>query len=190
MVLNGSLPDVEIVEAGSLNEAMRLQQAPTLLLLDIQLPGLNGLDGLTLIHRQWPDVPVVMLSSQAEPESVRQALARGARAFVSKAETASRIISVLRQVLQDSPHSLPLVPRDFSSHAAGDEAAGDAPRLTARQCEVLDHLSQGHSNKVIGRDLGLSENTVRGHVQAILGFLQVSSRSEAIVVARRRGLVN
>src|ERR1022692_4071196 len=166
MVLNAGVPNAEVFEAGTLNEALR--DKPDMLdviLLDIKLPGLNGVDGIALLKRKWPLVPVLMLSSQDEPETVRMALARGAIGFISKAETADRIVAMLNQVLRGK----------FAATVA--QASGDTPlHLTPRQCEVLDLLCQGMSNKLIARQLTLSENTVRWHVQGILEFLQVSSR--------------
>jgi len=184
MVLNARLADAEIIEAGSLSEAM--QDAPdqvSVILLDINLPGLNGLDGMALLKRKWPQVPVIVLSSQDGPESVRDALARGAVRFISKADTADRIVSLLNRVLSGA-YNLQEIQAGI-----GDETTIPPLYLTTRQCEVLDLLCQGMSNKLIARRLSLSENTVRGHVQAILGFLEVSSRSEAAFAARRRGLV-
>jgi DNA-binding NarL/FixJ family response regulator len=149
---------------------------PALVLLDIQLHGLSGLEGIALVKRKWPEAAVVILSSDFAHQNVRLALERGAVAFVSKAEPADKILAVIDQLRRGRP-----VP-------AGE---GTAPRqlLTPRQSEVLDLMCQGLSNKVIGRRLNLSENTVRGHVQAVLAALQVSSRSEAGFAARRRGLV-
>lgn len=181
MVLTASLPQAQVLEAGSLNEAMQLDNAdePHAILLDIKLPGLNGLEGIALLKRKWPHAPVLILSSQDEPETVRLALARGAAGFLSKADAAEHTIDMLERVL-----------RGELGVAAVAESGGNEPaHLTPRQCEVLDLLCQGMSNKLIARELALSEHTVRGHVQAILSFLQVSSRSEAAFAARRRGLV-
>lgn len=180
MVLNSSMPGVEVIEAGNLNEALRAAPLePDVVLLDIKLPGLSGMEGIALIKRQWPEVPVLMLSAQDDPEMVRQASARGAVGFVSKAETAERIVEVIDKVLRNE-HPAPVV-------ATEDELT--TLRLTPRQCEVLELLCQGLSNKLIARRLDLSENTVRWHVQAILSALQVSSRSEAAFAARQLGLV-
>jgi DNA-binding NarL/FixJ family response regulator len=184
MVLNARMDGAVVFEAGSLNEAT--QDAPKeidVILLDINLPGLNGLDGMAFLKRKWPMVPVIILSSQDGPETVRDALARGAVRFISKADTADRIVALLNRVLRGEyaePETQP---------GGGDEASDAPVYLTPRQCEVLELLCQGMSNKLIARQLTLSENTVRGHVQAILGFLQVASRSEASFAARRRGLV-
>jgi len=186
MVLSSGIPDVEVAEAGSLEEAMKTGMAdPGLVLLDIQLHGLNGLEGIALVRRKWPEAPVVILSSDATPQSVRLALDRGAAAFVSKAETADNILAVIEKLRRGQEIEKPM-------QADARPAEGDQPRqlLTPRQFEVLDLLCQGLSNKVIGRRLSLSENTVRGHVQAVLAALEVSSRSEAGFEARRRGLVS
>lgn len=180
MVLSASMPHAEVFEAGTLDEAIKC--APDnldVLLLDIKMPGLNGVEGIALLKRRWPMVPVLMLSSLDEPETVRHALARGASAFISKADTADKIVSLINHVLHGEPGT------SESQNKNGETLL----HLTPRQCEVLGLLCQGLSNKIIARQLALSENTVRGHVQSILAFLQVSSRSEAAFTARQRGLV-
>lgn len=180
LVLDSGLAGLEVIEAGSIDEGFRAAvSAPALVLLDIQLDGLNGLDGLTLIKSRWPAVPVIMLSANHGPEAVRLALARGAAAFVSKAESADRIVAAVSLALQG------VAP----GGAVALEDVADEARLTPRQCEVLDYLCQGLSNKVIARRMDLSEFTVRGHVQAVLRHLKVTSRSEAAFAARQRGLV-
>ena len=159
-------------------------ESPDLVLLDLELPGLNGLEGLTVLKAKWPATPLVMLSSHTEPEMKRTALARGAAAYISKAESSAHIIATIMAVLRGE--SAALITQRLVG-APTNNASG--AHLTARQCEVLDLLCQGLPNKLIGRRLTLSENTVRGHVQAVLGFLQVSSRAEAAFAARQRGLV-
>ncbi|WP_041376705.1 response regulator [Polaromonas naphthalenivorans] len=185
LVLLAGMANVEVLEAASLEQAVRtVTSPPALVLLDIQLQGVNGLEGLGLFKQRWPGVPLVMLSSAAEPETIRLALSRGAAAFVSKADTAEKIIKVIEQVLSGG---LP----DASAGMAHNTSANATPRprLTPRQCEVLDLLCEGLSNKVIARRLELSEFTVRGHVQAVLGLLGVSSRSQVMFAARRSGLI-
>jgi DNA-binding NarL/FixJ family response regulator len=185
MVLTSGIPELEVAEASSLEEAMRCPMVdPALVLLDIQLHGLNGLEGIALVKRKWPEAAVVILSSDAGPHNVRMARERGAAAFVSKADSADNILSVIERLRQGLPIA-------SAAHASAPAGGSDDSRqlLTPRQFEVLDLLCQGLPNKVIGRRLNLSENTVRGHVQAVLAALQVSSRSEAGFAARRRGLV-
>ncbi|MES2946023.1 MAG: response regulator transcription factor [Pseudomonadota bacterium] len=186
LVLQAHIPEAEVLDAASLEQAVHATTLPpSLVLLDIQLQGVNGLEGIGLLKQRWPGVPLVMLSSAAEPETVRLALSRGAVAFVSKADTAEKIIQVIEQVLAGVASQEPKVSGAWPMQP-GD---ADKPRLTPRQCEVLDLLCEGLSNKVIARRLELSEFTVRGHVQAVLGLLGVSSRSQVMFAARRSGLI-
>ncbi|MBK7616902.1 MAG: response regulator transcription factor [Burkholderiales bacterium] len=180
MVISTAMPDTEILEAGSLEAALSSVAGDVhVLLLDIMLKGLNGLEGLALLKRRWPLAPVLVLSSQDEPETVRLALSRGAAGFVSKAEPAEKIVEAIQLAL--------------GGHVATVQAFGDGAvqqRLTPRQCEVLSLLHQGLSNKLIARQLSLSDNTVRRHVQDILAFFDVASRTEAVFEARQRGLIH
>jgi len=180
MVLDRDIPGSVFFEASSLEEA--LSDTPNdidVVLLDIHLNGQSGLDGITLVNHQWPLVPVLVLSAQDESETVSLALTRGAAGFVSKAEAPKNIVGAINRVLRG----------EFSARPPATN--NTAPqRLTPRQCEVLNLLHQGLSNKLIARQLSLSENTVRRHVQDILEFFGVANRSEAVFAARRRGLVS
>jgi len=178
MVLQTDRRNDAIYEADSLEEALQLSiDSPSVLLLDVQLHGVNGIDGMSLLKRKWTDVPIIVLSADTSDATRRQATSRGALAFVSKADSAEHILSVIARVL-DAP----------SGPQAQAVASQEKSALTPRQFEVLDLLSQGLTNKAIGRRLDLSENTVRVHVQAILTALDVDNRSEAAFAARRRGL--
>jgi DNA-binding NarL/FixJ family response regulator len=184
LVLDAGIPGSEIIEASSLNDAIKA--APDKLdvtLLDIKMPGLNGMEGITLLKRKWPMTPVIVLSSEDGAETVRLALARGAIGFVSKKDTAANIVAAVNMVLRGE-----FVALAYQAERGGF-VSGSPGHLTPRQCEVLDLLCRGLPNKLIARELSLSENTVRGHVQAILEFFQVTSRSEAIYAAHQRGLV-
>ena len=181
LLLKQRLNSPVVLEADSAQQALQCE-APTLdlVLLDIQLPGLNGLDAIGLFQRQWPAAPVVVLSSSLNPQDASRALARGAAAFLSKAETDKKIVQIVA-------HAMGLAKRQSGPLAQGEAQASVSPALTPRQQDILGLLCEGLSNKVIARRLALSEFTVRGHVQAVLHVLQVSSRSQAIVAARRVG---
>jgi DNA-binding NarL/FixJ family response regulator len=183
MLLTTSMPGASIFEAGTTNDALRDgPEKLDVILLDIKLPGLNGMDGIGLLKRKWPGVPILMLSALDEPETIRKSMERGAADFISKADTADRIIGLIKQVLCGE-----LTAPDVL--IAGNAGQSAPQHLTPRQFEVLELLCQGLSNKLIARELTLSENTVRGHVQAILAFFNVSSRSEASFEARKSGLI-
>jgi DNA-binding NarL/FixJ family response regulator len=178
MVIHRALPDAAIHQAASVAEALETAPASLqLVLLDIKLKGSSGLESIGLVKRQWPDVPVLMLSSLDEPETTRVALARGAAAFVSKAETPEKIIEVIGQLLSGQAEP-------------PDPAAGNRDKhLTPRQREVLEFLHQGLTNKLIARKLALSDNTVRRHMQEILKYFGVATRAEAVYAARLQALV-
>jgi len=120
-----------------------------------------------------------MLSSQSDTDTRQAALARGAAAFVSKSEVGSQISDVVVQLLHaDAP------PEPVAS------IAPNRPYLTPRQCEVLDLMSQGLTNKTIAKKLSLSDNTVRRHLQDIFAFFGVTTRTEAVYGARQKGLLD
>lgn len=184
MLLRMSFDQLDLVEAESLDAALHgAMETPDLVLLDILLKGLSGIEGIDLLRRKWPGAKVIMVSSDTSGETIRRALSRGAFAYVSKEESAENILAIVHLALDRSRTRAP-------DPAIKPESAGAALRLTPRQREVLDLLCQGLSNKAIGRKLALTENTVRWHVQAILALLEVSNRSEAAFAARHRGLIN
>lgn len=182
-VLQSCIPSAQVMEAGSLKEAMSCTaKTPDVLLLDIQMEGVNGLAGIAPLKHKWPKTTIIILSADASAETVRIAMERGASAFISKADRTETILATIEQALHAEPAA--------KTPVRGGLAKASGLLLTARQCEVLDLLCLGLSNRVIGQRLGLSENTVRGHVQSLLIMLRASSRSEAVFEARRQGLVS
>lgn len=172
-----------IAEAGSIAEACALQQADIdLVLLDIQLPGMSGLDGLRLLRQACPKARIVLVSASVAPDAVHEARSRGADGFLPKSANAEDILEAITCALAGQP-CFPA----HSGHSAAPRGPG-TPSLTARQLDVLSLLCTGKPNKVIARDLGLSENTVRVHVVAIFAQLGVNSRSAALLAAQRLGL--
>lgn len=182
LVLEADFPEAQVFEANSIHDAIHMTSIfPSIVLLDILMDGLNGLDGMALLKRKWPEVEIIMLSSDTALTTSRLALERGASAFVSKAETAKKIITIIAGIL-DAKGTM-------SALSLVEELNEITLRLTTRQYEVLDLLAKGLSNKVIARELGCAENTVRGHVQAILAFFNVTSRSEATYAAKIMGII-
>lgn len=176
MVLAAGLPDVQLLEAASMEQALLCPcETVHLLLVDVQLEGVSGLEGIALLNHRWPQAKVLMVSASQDAKLIEQAMGLGAQGFIRKSETPQQLLQQITAALAD------LCPDQHLDRPVA--------KLTPRQLEVLELLHQGLSNKLIGRRLALSENTVRGHVQATLSTLSVSSRSEAAFVARRLGLV-
>ncbi len=159
-----------------------------LLLLDIKLPGGGGLVLLSELHRDFPTLPIVMLSAMEDSATVRDALARGAVGFIPKSSSNEVMLGALRLVLSGGRY-VPLEALGADGAAADAPATpGDVLKLTDRQRQVLALMAKGNSNKLICRELGLAEATVKIHVTAILRALKVTSRAQAIVAVNRLGL--
>jgi len=156
-----------------------------LVLLDLALPGARGLDLLVELRHDHPQLPIVVLSATHDRATVGAALAAGARGYVSKTASTEALLDAIRTVLAGG--------RNVTADVGGQVASvpgvpAHALGLTQRQAEVLQLLVQGKPNKLICRDLRLSEGTVKVHVSAILRALNVRSRSQAIVELARRGV--
>ena len=182
-------PDVEMRSAGDPTEAMTvLDNEPdvTLVLLDLALPGARGLDFLGDLKLDYPGVPIVVISATYDEGTMLAALGAGAQGFIPKSADAQLLLDALRHVLDGGIY----LPSDRPPMPDGDgvHVPPGALGLTARQTDVLKLLAQGKPNKLICRDLTLSEGTVKVHVSAILKALRVHSRTEAIAVLARRGI--
>jgi DNA-binding NarL/FixJ family response regulator len=178
-----------VAEAGSVAEACAMQLPDTrLILLDIQLPAISGLDGLHLLRSACPRARIVLVSASTSPGAAAEAQARGADGFLSKAASADDIWQAITLALAGQV-CFPTGSNHYAALQPQGDAPAAAPELTVRQTEVLALLCLGKSNKVIARDLALSENTVRVHVSAIFSQLGVNSRSTALLTAQRLGLL-
>jgi DNA-binding NarL/FixJ family response regulator len=165
-----------------------------LVLLDLNLPGLSGIPAVKAWRTRFPAVPVAILSASVDRQTVLAAIGAGAAGFIPKSSTNEVMLSALRLVLAGGKYLPPEV-----LVSAGVFPATTRPRpaaslsvetlgLTGRQADVLRLLAKGASNKVICRELGLAERTVKAHVTAILRALKVSSRTQAAIEAAKLGL--
>jgi DNA-binding NarL/FixJ family response regulator len=187
--------DVEVFDVSDCDGANRLlerEQSFDLMLLDLGLPGIDGLSCLRSFRQRYPGMPIVILSAYDDAHTVGKAMKGGAAAFVSKAYSSESLLSVLREVLAGRALNLELLPIASAATAPRAPAAGKAKPadfgLTDRQTEVLGLMASGKSNRDIAALLGLSEGTVKIHLTAIFKLLGVSSRTQAMVVIARRGL--
>ncbi len=173
-----------ISEANSIKEAFDFSESGVdVILLDIHMPGLNGIDGIKPIRDRFTKVPVIILSASSDPSAMLEARNLGARGFLNKAANAENMVSSITQVLEGG-HCFP----DEVETAEPNTEPSLSNTLTPRQIEVLIHLCEGKPNKLIARELEMSENTVRVHVSAILAALGASNRTEAILIAQQQGI--
>ena len=182
------MPGVALHLAGDLNAARSVLAAHPdcrLALLDLGLPDSHGLDGIARLRELAPALPIVVLSADDRPETVLGAIDRGAAGFIPKSADSAAFAAALREVLEGRVH-LPRQALLGADTAQADD--GEALGLSPRQVDVLRLLVEGRSNKMIMRELDLSESTVKTHLQAIFRRLGVSSRTQAVVAAARLGL--
>jgi DNA-binding NarL/FixJ family response regulator len=179
-------PDVQFVEAANHTETLARLDAPPvpdLLLLDLRMPGANGLDGVREVRARAPHVPLAIVSAEQDAGAIRAALAMGVSGFIPKTDSPAVIASAVRLILAGGVYVPPQLVTATQSPASvnGEASAG----LTARQMDVLRLLARGWSNKAIARELGVSEGTVKVHLLAVFRALDVRNRTAAVLEAQR-----
>ena len=182
-------PSIEVrgaIDPGEATAILDNEPDIALVLLDLALPGARGLDFLSDLKLDYPGVPIVVLSATYDQPTVTAALSAGAHGFVPKSANPTMLVDAVHRVLDGKL----FLPTDAVTRPNGNgvHILPDALGLTTRQTDVLKLLVQGKPNKVICRDLMLSEGTVKVHISAILKALQVHSRTEAVAALARRGI--
>jgi DNA-binding NarL/FixJ family response regulator len=188
-------PDTVVLQVGDGARALAMAVEHTdldIVILDIAMPGMDGLRALSEFGRVRPELPVIVISASEDARDVRQALAKGAFGYVPKSASQHTLLSAIRMVLDGDLYVPPLILSETPLSYAPDPrgaAASTGSALTTRQIEVLKQLSQGKSNKGIALELGLSEKTVKAHVTAIFKALDVINRTQAAAAGREAGLI-
>lgn len=185
--LHPLLGETAVATASTAEEALRMAQRLPLLrliLLDLGLPGLRGVEALTALQGRYKGVPIIVVSASEDRFEANAALRAGARAFLSKALSTETLTETLRRLLAGE---LP-TPEWITPDARGSIDSPTGTQLTPRQREMLLYLSRGYSNKEISLRLGLAEITVKVHVSALFKTLGVVNRTQAVMAGRRLGL--
>lgn len=189
-------PDAELELEGAASVAEALARAHSgsyeLVLLDLKMPGVEGMEGLRAMREAVPAVPVVVLSGEEYPHVVRAAIELGAMGFIPKSSTPEVLKQALRLIAAGGVYLPPAVLETRpSATPPAKPAPGEPvklPGITERQMDVLRCVIQGKPNKVIARELDISEGTVKAHLSAVMHALGARNRTEAVFAAAKLGL--
>jgi len=152
-----------------------------IMLLDIGLPGMSGLDGLPVLREQLPDLDIIMLTTYEEEDMILKALCSGACSYISKKASLEEIVEAIRIVVKGGSYMSPSVAREIVQHLMGGRVS-KATILSDRQKEILELLTDGKSYSAIGKALFISTETVRSHIKKLYRTLEVHNKAEAIAM--------
>jgi DNA-binding NarL/FixJ family response regulator len=191
-VISDGFPGSEVMETEDLDSALALTRNHDdldLILLDLNMPGMHGLNGLMNLRNEAPTIPVVIVSAEQDKQVVLQAITYGAVGFITKSSPRKQMTEAIEQILNGNVY----LPSDIirsqkgPTRRSGNDAPHFAPELlqalTRKQLLVLERMTKGDSNKQIAYSLAIAETTVKAHVSAILRKLNVHNRVQAILSA-------
>ena len=178
-------PDLQLVgQASNGLEAMeqfRLHR-PDVMLMDLQMPGMNGIDAMSAIRGEFPDARFVVLTTYTGDVQIVRALKAGARAYLLKSLLHRELLETIRSVHAGNKRIPPEIAAELADHAADDQ-------LTPREIEVLRLVAAGNANKIVADRLSITEETVKAHVKNILSKLDANDRTHAVTIALKRGII-
>jgi DNA-binding NarL/FixJ family response regulator len=173
-----------VAQAANGAEAVELWRShrPDITLLDLRMPVLDGVGAIGQIRAEDPKARILILTTYDGDEDIYRGMRAGAKAYLLKDTPREELLQCIRAVYHGESYVPPAVAAKLASQVSGE-------RLTGREVEILTLMARGSSNKAIGRELGISEGTVKTHVKSILQKLDATSRTEAVSIAAKRGLV-
>jgi DNA-binding NarL/FixJ family response regulator len=177
--------DMELVsQAAGGNEAISQyrEHRPDIVLMDLRMPDLSGIDAMIAIRAEFPEARIIMLTTFEGDVEIQRALEAGARGYLLKNMPPNELVSVIRQVHAGKKRVPPEVAAQLAEHMSDDN-------LTVREIEVLRHVAEGNRNRDIAELLNISEETVKVHVKHIMDKLGAKDRTQAISIAVRRGII-
>ena len=192
-LLEEEFPELNVEGVGTLAQALAFLEdhgEVDLILMDLSLPDVSAMDGLSGVKSRYPSIPVAIISGTEDNAAIDAALASGADGYVPKSADSQVLANAVSLLLKGEVY----LPRKYLMTRSGwSPMASGVPKnytLTARQTEVLTLMCAGLSNKEIAREMNLSDSTIKTHVSAILKELNIASRTKAIVRANELGLVS
>jgi len=182
----GTQSDLKVVgeaSSGAESVELALRHQPDIVMMDLRLPGMSGVEAMKMIHQELPETRFVVFTTYRGDEDIHQALEAGAQGYVLKGASHVELLTAIRTVVRGQRY----IPPSVSTSLAGRPPSSE---LTNRELQILELIVNGLSNKEIAAGLGITEGTVKWHVNVLLGHLKVSDRTQAAVAALRRGIVH
>lgn len=179
-------PDMEVVGTAATGESavtLFRRHRPDMTLMDLQMPGMGGLEAIKAIRAEYPDARIVVLTMYEGDEDIYRSLQAGAVTYILKSTLCDDLVQVVREVHSGKR----LIPPDIAARLSARE---NEPTLSPRETEVLKLLAAGMRNKEIGATLGISEETAHGYTKSIFLKLKVHDRTSAVGVALQRGFIH
>ena len=181
---------VGIANNGKTAVELALSLKPDVVLMDLSMPEMDGIEATQLIKRSAPEVNILIFSGQSGPDKVTPAINAGAIGYILKDATEHEIIEAIRQVALGKASFDSAVIGSVLKHIQGeDEQKNLVKKLTERELDVLRHIAKGYSNQEIAKQMVVSASTVHSHVSRILAKLDVSSRTQAVIYSMRAGII-
>jgi DNA-binding NarL/FixJ family response regulator len=185
-LLDAQVVSLEASNLQSTLDKLALESPVDLLLLDLEMPGMNGLEGFYTVRRRYPNLPIAIVSGVNDARIIRTLLDGGARGYIPKLAGSEQLMGALRRILQGEIY----LPDALFIPAAKSTAGEDKPSpLTSRQEEILGLLAEGMPNKQIADTLGVAEGTIKQHLKDLFRRLGARNRTQAVKEARRIGLL-
>ncbi|MFZ0200226.1 MAG: response regulator transcription factor [Candidatus Sulfotelmatobacter sp.] len=185
MLINNQPDMVVVAQASSAKEAIEgfREHRPDVVLMDIRLPDMSGIDAMSAICQEFPEARVIMLTTSEGDVEIQRALQTGARGYILKSMPPKSVVEAIRQVHAGKKRIPPEIAAHLAEHYS-DEA------ITAREIEVLQQIAGGNRNRDIAEKLFISEETVKAHIKHIMEKLGASDRTQAVTIAVRRGIIH
>jgi DNA-binding NarL/FixJ family response regulator len=173
-----------VAEASNGQEAIEKFRShrPDVTLMDLQMPGSNGIEAIIDIHNEFPNARIIVLTTYTGDVQVLRALRGGAQGYILKGHVHRELLETIRAVHAGKKRIPPEVAAELADHAAEDN-------LTSREIDVVRLIASGNANKVIADQLSISEETVKTHVTNILSKLGANDRTHAVTIALKRGII-
>ena len=184
-------PEAIILQAASYSQVFKIlnnESQIDVLILDVEMPDMPWLESLKQIHDISPKTKVIVVSASEDSRTIRTILATGVRGYIPKRSEAKVFNNALKLIIEGGSYVPPNLIDSAPLNALSGRNIG-VKTLTTRQSQVLDLIAQGKSNKQIAYDMGVSESTVKLHINALLRSLHVSNRTQAVITAQKIGLI-